>query len=102
MADETRREAPEQELSELLQIRRDKLKALQEDGRDPFEITKFRRSAPRQAMVTPAISGTTAKAVSASRQFIRSIMNTMPSEFSTSITGRSTLFISTWNIVVLR
>ena len=45
MADETRREAPEQELSELLQIRRDKLKALQEDGRDPFEITKFRRSA---------------------------------------------------------
>ena len=45
MADETRREAPEQELSELLQIRRDKLKALQEDGRDPFQITKFRRSA---------------------------------------------------------
>ena len=35
----------EQELSEILQIRRDKLKALQEEGRDPFEITKFSRTA---------------------------------------------------------
>ena len=34
----------EQELSEILQIRRDKLQALQESGRDPFEITKFSRS----------------------------------------------------------
>ncbi len=30
-----------QELSELLQIRRDKLKNLQDEGRDPFEVTKF-------------------------------------------------------------
>ncbi len=37
--------APEQELSELLQIRRDKLKALQEEGRDPFTQTRFVRSA---------------------------------------------------------
>ena len=32
-------EAKEQDLSELLQIRRDKLKALQEAGKDPYEIT---------------------------------------------------------------
>lgn len=29
------------ELSELLQIRRDKLSALQDEGRDPFKITRF-------------------------------------------------------------
>ena len=29
----------EQDLSELLQIRRDKLAALQDKGEDPFEIT---------------------------------------------------------------
>ena len=33
--------APQQELNELLQIRRDKLKALQDEGRDPFTITRF-------------------------------------------------------------
>ncbi len=37
--------APEQELSEILQIRRDKLAELREAGRDPFELTKFERSA---------------------------------------------------------
>ena len=31
----------QQELSQLLQIRRDKLIALQEKGQDPFAITKF-------------------------------------------------------------
>ena len=35
----------EQELSELLQIRRDKLEALRQDGRDPFEETRFVRTA---------------------------------------------------------
>ena len=35
----------EQELSEILQIRRDKLRKLQDEGRDPFKITKFSRSA---------------------------------------------------------
>ena len=35
----------EQELSEILQVRRDKLKALQDEGRDPFQQTKFVRSA---------------------------------------------------------
>lgn len=34
-------ELSEQQLSELLQIRRDKLLALQEAGQDPFAITKF-------------------------------------------------------------
>ncbi len=36
-------EMTQAELSELLQIRRDKLKALQEQGRDPFEIVRFDR-----------------------------------------------------------
>ena len=35
----------EQELSELLQVRRDKLKVLQDEGRDPFQVTKFNRTA---------------------------------------------------------
>ena len=33
--------APEQNLSQLLQVRRDKLKDLQEAGFDPFQITKY-------------------------------------------------------------
>lgn len=37
--------AQEQDLGELLQIRRDKLKNLQEEGRDPFQQTRFVRSA---------------------------------------------------------
>ena len=31
----------QQNLSQLLQIRRDKLKELQESGNDPFQITKY-------------------------------------------------------------
>ena len=38
-------QVPEQSLSELLQIRRDKLSALQEAGRDPFRETRFDRTA---------------------------------------------------------
>ena len=45
MSDIKTNEAPEQELSEILQVRRDKLKALQQEGKDPFEQTKFVRSA---------------------------------------------------------
>ena len=37
------REQTAEELNELLQIRRDKLKALQERGMDPFEIVRFDR-----------------------------------------------------------
>ncbi len=37
--------APESELSEILQVRRDKLRALQEAGRDPFQLTVFSRTA---------------------------------------------------------
>ena len=43
--EKNRTEAPEQELSEILQIRRDKLAALQQEGRDPFVQTRFRRTA---------------------------------------------------------
>ena len=35
----------EQELSEILQVRRDKLSKLQEEKRDPFHMTKFARTA---------------------------------------------------------
>ena len=35
------KEITEQELSELLQIRRDKLSALQQDGKDPYAVTIF-------------------------------------------------------------
>ena len=44
---EERNRQPEQvqELSEILQIRRDKLAALQQEGRDPFQQTKYVRSA---------------------------------------------------------
>ena len=43
MADETNRNVTEQpqDMGELLRIRRDKLKAPQDEGRDPFTITKF-------------------------------------------------------------
>ena len=44
MADETIRE-PAEDLSEILQIRRDKLRRLQEEGKDPFAITRFARTA---------------------------------------------------------
>ena len=43
MSEETR--SQEQELSEILQIRREKLAELQAAGRDPFKLTRFVRSA---------------------------------------------------------
>ena len=33
------------DISEILRVRRDKLKKLQDDGRDPFHVTKFARTA---------------------------------------------------------
>lgn len=45
MSDIKTNEVPAQELSEILQVRRDKLTALQQEGRDPFEQTRFVRSA---------------------------------------------------------
>ncbi len=42
-AETPERELTQEELNELLQVRRDKLKALQEQGRDPFEIVRFDR-----------------------------------------------------------
>ena len=37
-------EIQEQDLNELLKIRREKLANLQAEGKDPFEITKFNRT----------------------------------------------------------
>jgi lysyl-tRNA synthetase class 2 len=45
MTDDIVAQGEQQELSELLQIRQDKLRKLQEEGRDPFQITKFSRTA---------------------------------------------------------
>ncbi len=45
MSEEIKTIPQEENLSELLQIRRDKLKGLQDEGRDPFRITKFARTA---------------------------------------------------------
>ena len=45
MAEKDNHAQNEPALSELLQIRRDKLKELQEAGQDPFQITRFAVSA---------------------------------------------------------
>ena len=44
MSDENNEVLDEQELNRLMQVRRDKLKELQENGKDPFEITKYDRT----------------------------------------------------------
>ncbi len=41
MAEEKNTNAQEQDLSEILKVRREKLKALQDAGRDPFTVTRF-------------------------------------------------------------
>ena len=48
MAEKNRKDNPqeqEQDLSQILQVRRDKLAALQKEGKDPFQQTKFTVSA---------------------------------------------------------
>ena len=42
-------EQTQEQLSALLQVRRDKLTELQNDGRDPFKITKFERTHRKNA-----------------------------------------------------
>ena len=44
MSDENNEVLDEQELNRLMQIRRDKLKEMQDSGKDPFEITKYDRT----------------------------------------------------------
>ncbi|MCR5311547.1 MAG: lysine--tRNA ligase [Lachnospiraceae bacterium] len=44
MANENVNQAPEQDINQLLKIRREKLAALQEAGRDPFKITKYNQT----------------------------------------------------------
>ena len=41
---ENNNEMEELDINHLMQIRRDKLKELQEEGKDPIEITKFNRT----------------------------------------------------------
>ena len=41
MANENNNQAPEQDINQLLKVRREKLAALQEAGKDPFQITKY-------------------------------------------------------------
>ena len=43
-AEENQREETAQDLNALLQIRREKLRALQQEGRDPFVITKYNQT----------------------------------------------------------
>ena len=38
---EQQKQAQEQDINQLLKVRREKLQALQESGKDPFEITKY-------------------------------------------------------------
>ena len=38
-------EQEQEKLSEILQVRREKLKAFQDAGRDPFQVTRFARTA---------------------------------------------------------
>ncbi len=44
MAEDNRAPETQEELSEILRVRREKLASLREEGRDPFTITKFHRS----------------------------------------------------------
>ena len=44
MSENKNKNLEELDLNHLMQIRRDKLKELQEQGKDPFEITKFNRT----------------------------------------------------------
>lgn len=41
---ENQNQEPEVDMNQLMQIRRDKLAKLKEEGKDPFEITKFNRT----------------------------------------------------------
>lgn len=34
----------QQEMSEILRVRREKLQALKDDGRDPYEVTVFEKN----------------------------------------------------------
>lgn len=44
MQENTKNNAPQQDLNEILKIRREKLKELQDNGMDPFQITKYEKT----------------------------------------------------------
>ena len=50
MAD-TQNKQQEQDINQLLKVRREKLAALQEAGRDPFQITKYDVTQDRKSVV---------------------------------------------------
>ena len=44
MGNENNNQAPEQDINQLLKVRREKLAGLQEAGKDPFKITKYNQT----------------------------------------------------------
>ena len=46
-------EQKNQDLNQLLKIRRDKLAELQANGKDPFQITKFNQTHHSHALLRP-------------------------------------------------
>ena len=44
MGNENNNQEPQQDLNQLLKVRREKLAALQEAGKDPFKITKYNQT----------------------------------------------------------
>ena len=66
--------AEEADLSEILKVRRDKLAALQADGKDPFEITKFDVDADSENIKASYIEGEEKKVSIAGRIMSRRIM----------------------------
>ena len=41
MAEQVKEMNEQQNIKQILQVRRDKLKALQDEGRNPFEVTRY-------------------------------------------------------------
>lgn len=50
--EQEQRQQTQQELSELLQLRRDKLGELQQNGQDPYQVTKYDVTAHSQEIIT--------------------------------------------------
>ena len=74
MSDNNRQGEEARELSEILQIRRDKLSALQSEGKDPFQITKYEVS-HHSAEVTAQYETLEGKTVSvAGRMMVKRVM----------------------------
>jgi lysyl-tRNA synthetase class 2 len=86
---EPQQELTEQELSELLQIRRDKLAALQAAGKDPFEVMTFDQTHHSQDIVDgfEALEGQTVRI--AGRMMSKRIMG--KASFAHILDGKGTV-----------